>query len=165
MFVEATFKSQSLANSLLMIVHNKNALLLSIGGGVLMIISGASGAIAVMDVLEEALIAAFGLSIVLTFEAVMGYLAVVTSLAGIVTIIGGLILTTDRVWLGRVILLGAIAIGVLGLMITMLQLLMAGTVHMSITLQLQQSLGWLGAIIAFVARIIADQKPLVTPEV
>jgi hypothetical protein len=40
---------------------------------------------------------------------------------------------------------------------------MAGTVHMGITLQLQQSLGWVGAILAFVARIIADQKPLVSP--
>lgn len=128
-----------------------------------MIISGTSGAIAVLDVLEEALAAAFGLSFVLTFEAVMGYLALVTIIAGIVSIIGGLILTTSRVWLGRIILLGAIAASVLGLLISMVQLLMAGTVHMGITLQLQQSLGWIGATIAFVARIIADQKPLVSP--
>lgn len=144
-------------------IHNKNSLLLSLSGGLLMIISGASGAIAVLDVLADALAAAFGLSIVLTFEAVMGYLAVMTIIAGAVTIIGGLVLTTDRVWLGRVILLGAIAASVLGLMITMVQLLMAGTLIMGITLQLQQSLGWVGAIIAFVARIIADQKPLVSP--
>ena len=109
------------------------------------------------------LAAAYGLSIVLTFEAVMGYLAIMTILAGVVTIIGGLILTTDRVWVGRVILLGAIAAGVLGLMITMVQLVMAGTINMGITLQLQQSLGWVGAIVAIVARIIADQKPLVSP--
>lgn len=146
-----------------MIIHNKNSLLLAFTGGVLMIISGASGAIAVLDILEDALVAAFGLSIVLTFEAVMGYLAIMTIIAGIATIIGGLILTTSRVWIGRVILLGAIAAGVLGLLITMVQLLMAGTVHMGITLQLQQSLGWVGAIVAIVARIIADQKPLVSP--
>ncbi|TFH04652.1 MAG: hypothetical protein E4H14_14285 [Candidatus Thorarchaeota archaeon] len=144
-------------------IHNKNSLLLSFAGGVLIIISGTSGAIAVLDVLADALTAAFGLSIVFTFEAVMGYLAIMTILAGIVAIIGGLVLTTDRVWLGRVILLGAIAASVLGLMITMVQLLMAGTLVMGITLQLQQSLGWVGAIIAFVARIIADQKPLVSP--
>jgi hypothetical protein len=93
----------------------------------------------------------------------MGYLAVMTIIAGVVTIIGGLILTTDRVWIGRVILLGAIAAGVLGLMITMVQLLMAGTLNMGITLQLQQSFGWVGATVAIVARIIADQKPLVSP--
>jgi len=144
-------------------IHNKNALLLSILGGTLMIISGASGAIAVIDVLEEALTAMFGLSVVLTFEAVMGYLAVMTSMAGVVAIIGGFILTTDRVWVGRIILLGAIAAGVLGLMMSMVQLVMTGTLNMDIALQLQQSLGWIGAIVAFVARIIADQKPLVSP--
>ncbi|TFG28157.1 hypothetical protein EU528_11705 [Candidatus Thorarchaeota archaeon] len=144
-------------------IHNKNALILSITGGVLMITSGASGAIDVVDVLADALAAAGGFSLVLTFEAMMGYLALVTLIAGGVAIIGGLILTTDRVWLGRAILLGAIATGVIGLMMTMVQLIMAGTLNMGILLQLQQSLGWIGAIIAFVARIIADQKPLVSP--
>lgn len=144
-------------------IHNKNALVLSIIGGVLMIISGTSGAIAVLDELADALTAAFGLSIVFTFETVMGYLAVMTSLAGIAAIIGGLVLTTDRVWVGRIILLGAIAAGVIGLMMSLVQLVMTGTINMGITLQLQQSLGWVGAIIAFVARIIADQKPLVSP--
>ena len=147
----------------MMNIHNKNSLMLAVVGGILLIISGASGAIEVLDVLEEAFEAAFGLQILLSFEAVMGYLSVVTILAGIVSIIGGLVLTTHRVWLGRVILLGAIAAGVVGLLIAMVQLVMAGTIHMGIMLQLQQSLGWVGAIIAFVARIIADQKPLVSP--
>ena len=145
-------------------IHNKNSLLLAFSGGVLFIVSGASGAIAVLDVLEEALIAMGGLSLILTFDAVMGYLSIMTVLAGVAIIIGGLILTTDRVWVGRVILLGAIAAGVVGLMITMVQLVMAGTIHMGITLQLQQSLGWVGAIVSIVARIIADQKPLVAPD-
>ena len=129
-----------------------------------MIISGASGAIAVLDELADALTAAFGFSFVFTVESIMGYLSVLMILAGLVMIIGGLILTTDRVWVGRIILLGAISTGVLGLMMSMIQLVMTGTLLMGITLQLQQSLGWIGAIVAFVARIIADQKPLVSPE-
>ena len=153
------------AKAELMKIHNKNALALSLVGGVLMILSGASGAIAVMDVLADALTAMFGLSVVLTFEAVMGYFAIITIIAGVVTILGGLILTTDRVWLGRVILLGAIAASVLGLLMTMVQLVMAGTLNMGMTVQLQQSIGWVGAIIAFVARIIADQKPLVSSDI
>ncbi|MHA1613628.1 MAG: hypothetical protein ACTSW7_05885 [Candidatus Thorarchaeota archaeon] len=144
-------------------IHNKNALILSIIGGVLIITSGASGAIAVVDELADVLTAAFAFQILFTFEAVMGYLAVMMILAGIVSVIGGFILTTDRVWLGRIILLGAIAASVLGLMMSLVQLTMIGTINMGITLQLQQSLGWLGAIIAFVARIIADQKPLIPP--
>jgi hypothetical protein len=144
-------------------IHNKHALALAVVGGVLMILSGASGAIAVMDVLADALTAMFGLEVVLTFEAIMGYLAIMTIIAGVVTILGGLILTTDRVWLGRVIILGAIAASVLGLLMSMVQLIMAGTLNMGMTIQLQQSIGWVGAIIAFVARIIAEQKPLVSP--
>ena len=144
-------------------IHNKNALVLSIIGGVLMILSGASGAIAVLDVLADSLTVLFGFSAVLPLEAVMGYLAIMTSIAGLVAIIGGFILTTDRVWVGRIILLGAIAAGVLGLLMSMVQLVMVGTLNMGITLQLQQSLGWMGAIIAIVARIIADQKPLISP--
>jgi len=128
-----------------------------------MIISGASGAIAVYDELADALTAAFGLSIVFTFETMMGILAVMTSLAGVVTIIGGIVLTTERVWIGRIILLGSIAAGVLGLMMSLVLLVMSGTINMGMTLQLQQSLGWVGAIIIFVARIIADQKPIVSP--
>ncbi len=128
-----------------------------------MIISGASGAIAVLDALADSLTVLFGFSAVLPFEAVMGYLAIMTSIAGLVAIIGGFILTTDRVWVGRIILLGAIAAGVLGLLMSMVQLVMVGTLNMGITLQLQQSLGWIGAIIAIVARIIADQKPLISP--
>jgi len=144
-------------------IHNKNALLLCVIGGVLMIISGASGAIVVYDELADALTAAFGLSIVFTFETMMGILAVMTSLAGVATIIGGIVLTTERVWIGRIILLGSIAAGVLGLMMSLVLLVMSGTINMSMTLQLQQSLGWVGAIIIFVARIIADQKPIVSP--
>ena len=119
-----------------------------------MITSGASGAIAVLDELADTLTAGFALPILFTFEAVMGYLAVMTILAGIVTIIGGLILTTDRVWLGRIILLGALAAGVLGLMMSLVQLTMVGTISMDVTLQLQQSLGWIGAIIACIVLVI-----------
>ena len=43
-------------------IHNKNSLLLAFLGGVLFIISGASGALEVIDVLEEALAAAGGFS-------------------------------------------------------------------------------------------------------
>lgn len=128
-----------------------------------MIISGASGAIAVYDELADALAAVGGLSIVFTFETIMGILAAMTIIAGIVTIIGGFILTTDRVLIGRIILLGAIAAGVIGLMMSLVQLVMSGTIIMGITLQLQQSLGWVGAIIVVVARVIADQKPIVSP--
>ena len=126
----------------------------------LMIISGTSGAIAVLDELSETLSAIFGLSFVYTFESVMGILAIVMIFAGIVTIIGGIVLTTTKVWLGRVLLISGITAGIIGLMMSLVQVVMTGTLSMGMTLQLQQSIGWIGATIAFIARIIAEQKPL-----
>lgn len=125
-----------------------------------MIISGTSGAIAVLDELSETLSAIFGLSFVYTFESVMGILAIVMIFAGIVTIIGGIVLTTTKVWLGRVLLISGITAGIIGLMMSLVQVVMTGTLSMGMTLQLQQSIGWIGATIAFIARIIAEQKPL-----
>ena len=125
-----------------------------------MIISGTSGAISVLDDLEEALTRAFGLSFVYSFESFMGFLALVTIFGGIVTIIGGVMITTTRVWLGRVLLIAGITAGVIGLLMTLVQVIMTGTLAMGMTMQLQQSIGWIGAMIAFIARIIAEQKPI-----
>lgn len=125
-----------------------------------MIVSGTSGAIAVLDELAEALTHIFGSSFVYTFESVMGILSIVTILGGLVTIIGGLIITTTKVWLGRVLLISGITAGVIGLLMSLVQVAMTGTLAMGMTLQLQQSIGWIGAMIAFIARIIAEQKPL-----
>lgn len=125
-----------------------------------MIVSGTSGAITVLDELTEALSAAFGLSFVYTFESVMGILSIVTIFAGIVTILGGIVITTTRVWFGRVLLISGITAGVIGLLMSLVQVVMTGTLAMGMILQLQQSIGWIGATIAFIARIIAEQKPI-----
>lgn len=141
-------------------MHNRNAFLLCFTGGLLMIISGTSGAITVLDELAEALVAIFGLSFVYTFESIMGILSIITIFAGIVTIIGGIVLTTTKVWFGRVLLISGITAGVIGLLMSLVQVVMTGTLVMGMTLQLQQSIGWIGAMIAFIARIIAEQKPI-----
>ncbi len=125
-----------------------------------MIISGTSGTIAVLDDLAVALTQFFGLSFVYTFESIMGVLAIVTILGGIVTIIGGFVLTTTKVWLGRVLLISGITAGVIGLLMSMVQVIMTGTLAMGMTLQIQQSIGWIGAMVAFIARIIAEQMPI-----
>ncbi len=141
-------------------IHNRNAFLLCFSGGALMIVSGTSGAIAVLDDLAKALTRIFGLSFVYSFESVMGFLAMVTIFGGIVTIIGGAVLTTTRVWLGRVLLISGISAGVIGLLMSLVQVIMTGTLAMGMTLQIQQSIGWIGAMVAFIARIIAEQKPI-----
>lgn len=141
-------------------IHNKNAFILCLIGGALLIASGASGVIGLIDELAETLSAVLEFSIVLTIENIMAGLATITILSGVVVIIGGSILTTSRVRAGRIIINLAIAMGILGLMIIMVQSVIAGTIAMDLTMQLQLSLGWIGAILAFIARIIAEQKPL-----
>jgi hypothetical protein len=142
-------------------IHNKNAFVLCLLGGVLLIASGASGVIGLMDELAEALLAVLELSLVLTLETIMAGLATLTILSGVVVIIGGAILTTSKVRIGRIIINLAITVGIVGLMIIMVQSVVAGTIAMELLMQLQLSLGWIGAILAFIARIIAEQKPLV----
>jgi hypothetical protein len=141
-------------------IHNKNAFILCFIGGVLLIASGASGVISLIDELAEALYAVLELSFVLTLENIMAGLATLTIISGVVVIIGGIILTTSRVRMGRYIVNLAIAMGIIGLLMILVQSAMTGTIAMELTMQLQQSLGWIGAILAFIARIIAEQKPL-----
>lgn len=129
-------------------------------GGVLLIASGSSGVIGLIDELAEALYAALELSLVLTLENIMAGLATITILSGIAVIIGGVIFTTSHIRAGRIIVNLAIATGIVGLLMILVQSVMAGTISMGLTMQLQQSFGWIGAILAFVARIIAEQKSL-----
>ncbi|MDH4213820.1 MAG: hypothetical protein OEV85_07860, partial [Candidatus Thorarchaeota archaeon] len=120
-------------------IHNKNAFMLCFLGGVLLIASGSSGVIGLIDELAEALYAALELSLVLTLENIMAGLATITILSGIAVIIGGVILTTSHIRAGRIIVNLAIAMGIVGLLMILVQSVMAGTISMGLTMQLQQS--------------------------
>jgi hypothetical protein len=147
-----------------MSIHNKNSLLLSLGGGALMIIAGLSGAIGVIGELSDSLQYFFGLEFFNTFENFMEGLAMWAGLGGLVVIFGGLVLTTERVRLGRMVILAGVTVGVVGLLMTLVQMASTGTFVMGMMEQLQQSVGWVGAIMAYIGRIIAEQKPILDPE-
>ena len=142
-------------------IHNRTPLSLCLLGGILFIISGTSGAIGVLDEIEEGLAALFGLQLLITFETVMGALALLTVIAGILVVVGGVILTTERVRAARILIVFAVAAGIAGLLMTLVQMTWAGMFVMDLTRQLQQSLGWIGAMLAVVARTISEQKPMV----
>lgn len=142
-------------------VHNRNPLLLCLIGGILMILSGLSGAIGVIGQLSEALPYFFGLTFFESFQNFMEGLAMWAGLGGFVVILGGLVLTTDKVRFGRIMILAGIVVGVVGLLMTLVQMASTGTFVMDLIEQLNQSLGWVGAILAFIARIVAEQKPMV----
>ncbi len=129
-----------------------------------MILSGASGAIGVIGELSEILQYFFGLQFFTTFENFMRGLALWAALGGMVVILGGIVLTTVKVRFGRIIILAGITVGVVGLLMTLVQMASTGTFVMGMLEQLQQSLGWIGAIMAFIGRIIAEQKPILDRE-
>lgn len=145
-------------------IHNKNSFLLSLVGGILMIISGTTGAIGVIGELSEILQYLFGLEFFTTFDNFMRGLAAWAALGGLVVILGGTILTTERVRFGRIVILAGITVGVVGLLMTLVQMASTGILVMSLMDQLEQSVGWIGAMLAITARIIADQKPILDRE-
>jgi hypothetical protein len=145
-------------------IHNKNSLLLSLGGGALMIIAGISGAIGVIGELSEVLQYFYGLEFFNTFESFMEGLAMWAGLGGFVVILGGLILTTSRVRFGRMVILAGVAVGIVGLLMTLVQMASTGVFVMGMIEQMQQSVGWIGAIMAYIGRIIAEQKPILDRE-
>ncbi|MHA2046199.1 MAG: hypothetical protein ACXAAO_15430 [Candidatus Thorarchaeota archaeon] len=145
-------------------IHNKNSLFLSLAGGALMIVAGVSGAIGVIGELSEVLQYFYGLEFFTTFESFMQGLAMWAGLGGFVVVIGGLILTTEKVRFGRMIILAGVTVGVVGLLMTLVQMASTGVFVMEMFEQLQQSVGWIGAIMAYIGRIVAEQKPILDRE-
>ncbi|TET09752.1 MAG: hypothetical protein E3J86_07290 [Candidatus Thorarchaeota archaeon] len=129
-----------------------------------MILAGVSGAIGVIGEISDIIQYFYGLEFFNTFENFMSGLAMWAGLGGFVVILGGLILTTEKVRFGRMIILAGVTVGVVGLLVTLVQMASTGTFVMGMTEQMQQSLGWIGAIMAYIGRIIAEQKPILDRE-
>ena len=161
---KAIFKKAIKPKPTYMPIHNKNSLLLSLSGGTLMIIAGVSGAIGVIGELSEILQYFYGLEFFQTFENFMAGLAMWAGLGGFVVILGGLILTTEKVRFGRMVILAGVTVAVVGLLMNLVQMASTGVYVMGMMEQLQQSVGWVGAIMAYIGRIIAEQKPILDPE-
>jgi len=142
-------------------VHNSNALLLCLVGGLLVMLAGVSGTIQLM---EEILLSngdVMDPTALMTVEIVTGMLVLLTGLGGMGIVSSGIILTTRRVQLGRILVALFTGMGVLGLAANLVQLVMVGTLAMDLMHQVGQSLGWIGAMFAIIARTVAVQKPIV----
>ncbi len=126
-----------------------------------MMLAGISGTIQLMG---ERLLTngdAMDPTAMMTVEIVTGMLVLLTGLGGIGIIVSGIILTTRRVYVGRILVALFTGMGVLGLVLNLAQLVMVGTLAMDLMHQVGQSLGWIGAIFAIIARTVAVQKPIV----
>jgi hypothetical protein len=142
-------------------VHNSNALLLCLVGGLLVMLAGVSGTIQLMEELLLSNGDAMDPTALMTVEIVTGMLVLLTGLGGMGIVASGIILTTRRVQLGRILVALFTGMGVLGLTANLVQLVMVGTLAMDLMHQVGQSLGWIGAMFAIIARTVAVQKPIV----
>ena len=142
-------------------VHNSNALLLCLVGGLLVMLAGVSGTIQLMEELLLSNGDVMDPTALMTVEIVTGMLVLLTGLGGMGIVASGIILTTRRVQLGRILVALFTGMGVLGLAANLVQLVMVGTLAMDLMHQVGQSLGWIGAIFAIIARTVAVQKPIV----
>ena len=126
-----------------------------------MMLAGISGTIQLMGELLLANDNAMDPTAMMTVEIVTGMLVLLTGLGGMGIIASGIILTTRRVYMGRILVALFTGMGVLGLVTNLAQLVMVGTLAMDLMHQVGQSLGWIGAIFAIIARTVAVQKPIV----
>ncbi len=145
----------------MMMLHNRTPFILCLVGGTLLILSGASGSIGLLDELVEGLTHLFGPDFVLTFAIIIGILSALMIIAGALVIVSGVVMTTHHVEIGRILLLVAVVMGVVGLIAGLAQSVISGIIVIDMNIQIMQSLGWLGAIFSVVARIIAEQKHMV----
>jgi len=127
----------------------------------LMIASGASGAIGTLSVIGEHMANLFGPGFEITFDMMMDLLSTLTLLGGVIVIISGLVLTTKRFRIGRILLFVSIGVGVAGLVMCLVQLALSGAFMLPLTLQLAQSLGWVGAIMSLIAWNVAEQPSVI----
>ncbi len=126
-----------------------------------MIISGASGTLGYLPALQEGFHLLFGATFSFTFELIMGILAALTAIGGLGVIFGGFILTTRHIEAGRIIVMVSMGMGALSLIMSLVQLAWAGVLAMPLMVQMTQSLGWVGAMMAIVARTISEQQPII----
>ena len=125
-----------------------------------MIVAGITGTVTVLDQLQEAFDTLTIFTLAMTVEVTAGILALLTAFGGLGVAFGGVVLTTRRVEIGRLLILIFVGMGVLSLIMSLAQTLSTGTLMMDLGIQFAQSLGWIGAIFAVISRIIAEQKPL-----
>ncbi len=124
-------------------------------------LAGVSGTIQLMEELLLSNGDAMDPTALMTVEIVTGMLVLLTGLGGMGIVASGIILTTRRVQLGRILVALFTGMGVLGLAANLVQLVMVGTLAMDLMHQVGQSLGWIGAMFAIIARTVAVQKPIV----
>jgi hypothetical protein len=141
-------------------MRNKIPWLLCVAGGVMLIISGAAGNIGIYDLAVEIAATIPELQPYLpTIELVRQVLGVLASLGGNIVLIGGFLLTIDKVRTGKFLIGTGAGMGIFGLIINIAQI--------AYTTGLGASLNWIiatastmsggGVLLTILARLMAGK--------
>ncbi|MFO7837039.1 MAG: hypothetical protein R6V83_10300 [Candidatus Thorarchaeota archaeon] len=135
-------------------MENKKSFVLCLLGGLLLIITSATGSIGYFGMLEELHTIPELQNIVWVVDILLFVLTFIAGLGGIGVIIGSYLLTTARVGTGKFIIGIAAGLGLIGLIIEL-----GKTVYFSglgilvdFLLLIAQSIGWIGIILSIIGR-------------
>ncbi len=142
-------------------MENRNSFILCLLGGLLLVITSATGSIGYFGMLEELHAIPELQNIIWIVDILLFVLTFIAGLGGIGVIIGGYFLTTARVGTGKFIIGIAAGMGLIGLIIELVKMLyFAGLgVLVNFILIIAQSIGWIGIILT-----IAGRQTASTPE-
>ncbi|MFW9801897.1 MAG: hypothetical protein ACFFFC_04565 [Candidatus Thorarchaeota archaeon] len=142
-------------------MRNKIPWLLCVAGGVMLIISGAVGNVGIFDTIAEISATIPELEPYLpTIELVRQGLGVLASLGGNIVLIGGFLLTVERLYLGKFLIGTGAGMGIFGLIISIGQTLYTSGLDATITWITGMAMTMNGAaiILTILARMMAGKS-------
>jgi hypothetical protein len=129
-------------------------------GGILLFLEGAIGSIGFLSLLQEANTIPELADFIWIIDLILWVLLLLASGGGITVIIGGYLMTTDRVGTGKFVVGIGAGMGLIGLLVSLYPILTAygvGGVVDFLTIA-SQSAGWVGAVLTIIGRQTA-KKP------
>ena len=140
-------------------MNNRTPFLLCLIGGILLIITSVAGSIGFFADLIAYAAASFP-DLAGILEWILVILSYIAGLGGIGVILGGFLLTRNRVGTGKFIIGIAAGIGLIGLIINLIQIFLVGGAlgTFNILALGLQSPGWVGAFITIPARRMASTE-------
>ncbi len=136
-------------------MENKDAFVLALIAGALLIISGVTGSVGLIKDIITFFAPSLPPDAIAAINFVLSILNAIAMLGGIAVIIGGVLVTQGSVKLGKFIIgLGA-GTGLIGVIINLVTLIMNGALTASNWIWLFQSTAWVGIILSVIARLRA----------
>ncbi len=141
-------------------MQNRTSFILVLIGGIILFIEGITGSIGFFTYLQQINTIPELVSMVPIVNALIWILTIVAFTGGIGAIVGGYLLTTQRLGTGKFIIGIAVGMSLIGLIIKLAQLiwLSGATAAWDFLIYAAQSLGWIGVFLTIAGRRSA-KKP------